>query len=123
MNEFTIFRIEEVFSWLLEVEHESVGDIWNEEAHIVWIVHYLVANSNAAAPYLIDVSKTKTEDYPSTPSAVDNSVPSKVHSKRADKMKHKVTARFEIYKDITQAVLPVSKVNNFHVPSCLLGLL
>ena len=108
--------MEEVFSWLLEVDQEPQGEAWNDEAHIVWIVHYKTASS-VTSSYLLNMAKSKSvaSVYPNSGtesvSAAVN-VPKKYtkSQKRTEKVKHKITARFEIHKDITQAVLPVSKV-------------
>lgn len=103
--------MEEVFSWLLEVEYDSTSDVWNEEAHVVWIVHYVTANSSTNS-FLSDSSNLSLPIY-ATAITANEKFPFKVHKKNSDRVKHKITAKFEIHKDITQAVLPVSKVCNY----------
>ena len=101
---YFVVRIDEVFSWLMEVEHDLSSDIRNEEAHVVWNVYYVIA-SNQEDSYLV-----KFADSSEAP--VNNKISLKLHSsKRMEKIKHKILARFEMHKDITQAVLPVSKVS------------
>lgn len=97
-------RVDEVFSWLLEVEHDTSNDMWNEEAHIIWTVHYIMSDNHDDS-YFADFS-----DPTATPSGSKSS--QKAHpSKNMERIKHKISARFEVRKDITQAVLPVSKVS------------
>lgn len=97
------------------MEQESVGEGWNDEAHIVWIVHYKTASSVSTSPYLLNLagSKINSASVSGTEPAVTvvkNKFPIKSTKRGAERIKHKITARFEIHKDITQAVLPVSKV-------------
>lgn len=76
----------------------------------MWIVHYITAN-NTVTPYSLDMSKIKNERmYPSTLSSINTKFLLKLYNKQTEKIKHKISARFEIRKDTTQAVLPVSKV-------------
>uniref|UniRef100_A0A1B6D587 Transmembrane protein 132E n=2 Tax=Clastoptera arizonana TaxID=38151 RepID=A0A1B6D587_9HEMI len=83
----TLPRVEEVFSWLVEVVEDS-ADLW-DEGRLVWSVKYVLEGAD----------KSRTYHHSQRDRA----------GKDAEETRKKITTRFEIQKDDTQAVLPISK--------------
>ncbi|KAG8293804.1 hypothetical protein J6590_010794 [Homalodisca vitripennis] len=81
-------RVEEVFTWLLEVVEDS-ADLW-DEGRLVWSVRYVREGQERGR------GNSHHRNAPGTTS------PSQEERK-------KITARLEIQKDDIQAVLPISK--------------
>lgn len=84
-------RVEEVFSWLVEVVEDS-ADLW-DEGRLVWSVRYVLEGSERIRQHH---SPRVQKDSP---------------HRTVDDTRTKITARFEIQKDDIQAVLPISKVS------------
>lgn len=82
-------RVEEVFSWLVEVVEDS-ADLW-DEGRLVWSVRYVLEGSE------------RTRQHHSLRAQKDSP------HRTVDDTRTKITARFEIQKDDIQAVLPISK--------------
>lgn len=122
-------RYEEVLQWLLQVDTES-EDVW-EEGRVVWTVQYVMEaagnatnwTSAAAAPKAVDRHRAAYKHHRRQAAVLAGRRRTARLSGAATKMlyldgvngvldgvKRKISARFEIHKDDTEAVLPISKV-------------
>lgn len=125
-------RYEEVLQWLLQVDSEA-EEVWNE-GRVVWTVQYVME----AAANATNWTSAATAVFPK----VDRHRAAYKHHRRQaamlmgrrrtarlssastkmlyldgvngvlDGIKRKISARFEIHKDDTEAVLPISKVTS-----------
>ncbi|XP_050428697.1 transmembrane protein 132E [Adelges cooleyi] len=120
-------RYEEVLQWLLQVDTEA-EDVW-DEGRVVWTVQYVMeatGNStnwtSAAVPPKADRHRSAYKHHRRQAALVAGQRRSVRRAAGATKMlyldgvngvldgvKRKISARFEIHKDDTEAVLPISK--------------
>ncbi|XP_050531649.1 transmembrane protein 132E [Daktulosphaira vitifoliae] len=120
-------RYEEVLQWLLQVDTES-EEVW-DEGRVVWTVQYVLeANGNttdwtsAAVPPKMDRHRSAYKHHRRQAAQEAGRRRSARRAVSATKMlyldgvngildgvKRKISARFEIHKDDTEAVLPISK--------------
>jgi hypothetical protein len=125
-------RYEEVLQWLLQVDSET-EEVW-EEGRVVWTVQYIMEATSNVTNWTSGASSIALPKIDRHRSAY------KHHRRQAavlagqrrtarlsgvatkmlyldgvngvlDGIKRKISARFEIHKDDTEAVLPISKVN------------
>lgn len=143
-------RYEEVLQWLLQVDSDT-EEVW-EEGRVVWTVQYVMEASGNATNW------TSAAAAAVASSNVDRHRAAYKHHRRQaavtagrrrtarlsgaatkmlyldgvngvlDGIKRKISARFEIHKDDTEAVLPISKVrdkssNRTHKTHAIPGLL
>lgn len=121
-------RYEEVLQWLLQVDSEA-EEVW-EEGRVVWTVQYVMeAASNttnwtsAAAvivPPKVDHHRAAYKHHwRQSTTSTGRRRTARLATKMLyldgvngvlDGIKRKISARFEIHKDDTEAVLPISKV-------------
>lgn len=122
-------RYEEVLQWLLQVDSDA-EDVW-EEGRVVWTVQYVMeaagnstnwtsaATSAAASPRLDHRRAAYKHHRRQAAGRRRTARLSGAATKMLyldgvngvlDGVKRKISARFEIHKDDTEAVLPISKV-------------
>lgn len=129
-------RYEEVLQWLLQVDSEA-EEVW-EEGRVVWTVQYVME----AAGNTTNWTSAAALAAAGSPKADRHRAAYKHHRRQAavsagrrrtarlsgattkmlyldgvngvlDGVKRKISARFEIHKDDTEAVLPISKVRAY----------
>lgn len=133
INAWSTSRYEEVLQWLLQVDTET-EEVW-EEGRIVWTVQYVMEAAGNTTNWTSGasvVSMPKVDRHRSVYKHHRRQAATLVGRKRIDRLprattkmlyldgvngvldgiKRKITARFEIFKDDTEAVLPISKVRN-----------
>lgn len=127
-------RYEEVLQWLLQVDSEA-EEVW-EEGRVVWTVQYVMEASGNTTNWTSAAAAAVV-----SPKADRHRAVYKHHRRQAavlagrrrtarlsgaatkmlyldgvngvlDGIKRKISARFEIHKDDTEAVLPISKVRS-----------
>lgn len=133
INAWPSSRYEEVLQWLLQVDTET-EEVW-EEGRIVWTVQYVmeaVGNTTSWTSGATAVSMSKVDRHRSAYKHHRRQAAITAGRRRIarlsgtttkmlyldgvngvlDGIKRKITARFEIFKDDTEAVLPISKVRS-----------
>lgn len=109
-----VARVEEVFSWLLEVVEDS-SDLW-DGGRIVWSVRYVLEGAaNSAAFMRGAVNIRQLHSGHGHHAANGGSRAGAQHRPLRDgileETRRKLMARLEIQKDDIQSVLPISKVS------------
>lgn len=109
-----VARVEEVFSWLLEVVDDS-SDLW-DGGRIVWSVRYVLEGAENGASFVRGgVNVRQLHGGHGHHAGNGGSRPGAQHRPLRDgileEIRRKVTARLEIQKDDIQSVLPISKVS------------
>ncbi|XP_021914891.1 transmembrane protein 132E isoform X4 [Zootermopsis nevadensis] len=105
-------RVEEVFSWLLEVVEDS-SDLW-DGGRIVWSVRYILEGAESSSPFMRP-GKNIRQLHGGHGHHVANGGSRSSTQRRPlrdgilEETRRKLTARLEIQKDDIQSVLPISK--------------
>jgi len=130
-------RYEEVLQWLLQVDSEA-DEVW-EEGRVVWTVQYVMEVAGNATNWTPAVASPPKVDrhraaykHHRRQAAVAVSAGRRRTARLSgaatkmiyldgvngvlDGIKRKISARFEIHKDDTEAVLPISKVRTQNRP-------
>lgn len=121
-------RYEEVLQWLLQVDVEA-EEVW-EEGRVVWTVQYVMEAAGNSTNWTSAATALKTDRHRAAYKHHRRQASVTSGRRRAarlsgvatkmlyldgvngvlDGVKRKISARFEIHKDDTEAVLPISKV-------------
>jgi transmembrane protein 132 len=113
LNICVVARVEEVFSWLLEVVEDS-SDLW-DGGRIVWSVRYVLEGAQSGTSFMRGgVNIRQLHGGHSHHGVTGGSRSGAQHRPLRDGLleetRRKLTARLEIQKDDIQSVLPISKV-------------
>ncbi|XP_069704788.1 transmembrane protein 132E [Periplaneta americana] len=100
-------RVEEVFSWLLEVVEDS-SDLW-DGGRIVWSVRYVLEGADSASSFMRGGGNVRQLHGGHGHHAQSGTQHRPLRDGILEETRRKLTARLEIQKDDIQSVLPISK--------------
>jgi transmembrane protein 132 len=116
-----VARVEEVFSWLLEVVEDS-SDLW-DGGRIVWSVRYVLEGPESRLSLVRGGANIRQKHGGHGHHGVSGGSRSGAQHRPLrlellEETRRKLTARLEIQKDDIQSVLPISKVRKMTFSRC-----
>jgi transmembrane protein 132 len=113
-----VTRVEEVFSWLLEVVEDS-SDLW-DGGRIVWSVRYILDGAESSASFVHGGKSIRQlhgghNHHAANGGSRSGSQRRPLRDGILSETRRKLTARLEIQKDDIQSVLPISKASRISV--------
>jgi transmembrane protein 132 len=108
-----VARVEEVFSWLLEVVEDS-SDLW-DGGRIVWSVRYALEGAESRTSFVrggVNIRQMHGghSHHGGSGGGRSGAQHRPLRDGLLEETRRKLTARLEIQKDDIQSVLPISKV-------------
>lgn len=118
LNICVVARVEEVFSWLLEVVEDS-SDLW-DGGRIVWSIRYVLEGAESRTTFMRGGVNIRQMHVGHSHHALNGGSRSGAKHRPLrdgllEETRRKLTARLEIQKDDIQSVLPISKVRQISI--------